>query len=121
DLIFDSAFNKLDQWVKKGIRAPSAARIRLTNPGTPQGVIATDKFRHGLDGVRTPYIDVPDAVYFTNSPGPGTCREIGHKVPFDTAQIIELYGNRKAFVYFFMVTADRFVQEGWLHVVDANR
>src|SRR5207247_1419159 len=82
----------------KGIPAPRAARIRLTNPGTPQDVIATDKLGHGLGGVRTPYIDVPDAVYFTNSPGPGTCREIGHKVPFDTARIIELYGTRQAYV-----------------------
>src|SRR5207247_355279 len=42
-LIFDSAFINLDQWVKKGIPAPRAPRIRLTNPGTPQDVIATNK------------------------------------------------------------------------------
>jgi len=120
-LIFDSAFNNLDQWVKKGIPAPRAPRIRLTNPGTPQDVIATDKLGHGLDGVRTPYIDVPDAVYFTNSPGPGTCREIGHKVPFDTARIIELYGNRQAYVNLFRETADRLVKEGWLTEGDAKR
>src|SRR5438552_1646367 len=120
-LIFDSAFNNLDQWVKKGIPAPRAARIRLTNPGTTQDVIATDKFRHGLAGDRTPYIDPPYAAYFTNSPGPGTCREIGHKVPFDTAQIIELYGNRQAFVNLFRETADRLVKEGWLTEGDAKR
>ncbi|PYR84083.1 MAG: hypothetical protein DMG18_10730, partial [Acidobacteria bacterium] len=72
-------------------------------------------------GVRTPYIDVPDAVYFTNSPGPGTCREIGHKVPFDTARIIELYGTRQAYMNLFRETADRLVKQRWLTEGDAKR
>src|SRR5436309_15117212 len=91
-LIFNSAFNNLDQWVKKGIPAPRAARIRLTNPGTPQDVIATDKLGHGLDGVRTPYIDVLDVVFFTKSLGPGYCAGIVPTEPIDRDRIIAFGG-----------------------------
>jgi len=120
-LIFNSAFNNLDQWVKKGIPAPPAPQISLTNPGTPQDIVSTDRLGHGLGGVRTPYIDVPDAIYFTSSPGPGTCREMGHKAPFDTARIIELYGNKRSYVNLFTETVDRLVKERWLTEGDAKR
>src|SRR5262249_5764025 len=113
-LIFNAAFNNLDQWVKKGIPAPRAPRISLTNPGTPQDIIAADKLGHGLGGVRTPYIDVPDAVYFASSPGPGTCREMWHKVSFDAVRLIELYGSRQAYANLFREAVDRLVKERWL-------
>jgi len=120
-LVFNSAFNNLDQWVKKGVPAPRAQRISLMNPGTPQDIIAIDKLGHGLGGVRTPYIDVPDVIYFTSSPGPGTCREMGHKAPFDAARINELYGSRRAYMNLFAETADRLVKERWLTENDAKR
>ena len=120
-LIFNSAFSNLDQWVKKGIPAPRAPQISLTNPGTPQDIVSTDRLGHGLGGVRTPDIDVPDAIYFTSSPGPGTCREMGHKAPFDTARIIELYGNKRSYVNLFTETVDRLVKERWLTEGDAKR
>ena len=120
-LTFNSAFSNLDQWVKKGIPAPRAPRVSLMNPGTPQDIIASDKLGHGLGGVRTPFIDVPDATYFTSSPGPGTCREIGHKLPFDTARITELYGSRRAYMSLFRETVDRLVKERWLTEGDAKR
>jgi Alpha/beta hydrolase domain len=120
-LVFNSAFDNLDQWVKKGISAPQAPRIELMNPGTPQASVTTDRLGHGLGGVRTPYIDVPNAAYFANSPGPGTCREMGHKVPFDAARVTELYGSRRSYVTLFTETVNRLVKERWLTEGDAKR
>ncbi|HSU89316.1 MAG TPA: alpha/beta hydrolase domain-containing protein [Terriglobia bacterium] len=120
-LVFNSSLASLDQWVKKGTPAPRAARIELMNPGTPQVSFQTDKLGHGLGGVRTAYIDVPDATYFMSSPGPGTCREMGHKVPYDAARITELYGSRRGYVSRFTETVDRLVKERWLIEGDAKR
>lgn len=119
--VFNSSFANLDQWVKKGTPAPRAPRIELKDAGTPQASVVTDKMGHGLGGVRTPQIDVPDATYFTSSPGPGTCREMGHKIPFDAAKITELYGTRKSYTSRFVETVDRLVKEGWLTEGDAKR
>ncbi|PYS39618.1 MAG: hypothetical protein DMG14_13365 [Acidobacteria bacterium] len=119
--VFNASFAALDQWVRKGTPAPRAPRIELKDPGTPQGSVVADKLGHGLGGVRTPFIDVPDATYFTSSPGPGTCREMGHKVPFDAAKITELYGSRKNYASRFAETVDRLLKERWLTEGDAKR
>jgi Alpha/beta hydrolase domain len=119
--VFNASFAALDQWTRKGVPAPRATRIELKDAGTPQASIVTDKLGHGLGGVRTPFIDVPDATYFTNSPGPGTCREMGHKTTFDTAKIAELYGNRQSYAKRFSETVDRLVKERWLTEGDAKR
>lgn len=119
--VFNSAFSNLDQWVRKGTPAPRAPRVELKDAGTPQASVVVDKLGHGLGGARTPQIDVPDAAYFTSSPGPGTCREMGHKTPYDAAKITELYGNRKGYTAKFAEAVDRMVKERWLTEGDAKR
>ncbi len=119
--VFNASFSALDQWVRKGTPAPRASRIELKDAGTPQASVVEDKLGHGLGGVRTPFIDVPDASYFTTSPGPGTCREMGHKTPFDAAKITELYGSRKNYAGRFTETVDRLAKERWLTEGDAKR
>jgi hypothetical protein len=119
--VFNASFAALDRWVRTGSAAPRAARIEIREAGTPQAIIATDKLGHGLGGVRTPFIDVPDATYFTNSPGPGNCREMGRKAPFDAARINELYGNRRNYVSRFSETVDRLLKDRWLTEGDAKR
>ena len=120
-LVYNASFAALDQWARKGIAAPRAPRIELKDPGTPQASVVTDKLGHGVGGVRTPYIDVPDATYFTNSPGPGVCREMGHKAAFDELKMQELYGNRKSYVSRFSETINRLLKERWLTESDARR
>lgn len=119
--VFDAAFSNLDQWVRKGTPAPKAPRVELKDAGTPQASVVVDKLGHGMGGVRTPQIEVPDAVYFTSSPGPGTCREMGHKALFDAAKITELYGSRKTYSTKFAGAVDRLLKERWLTEGDARR
>jgi hypothetical protein len=71
--------------------------------------------------VRTPFIDVPDAEYFTNSAGPGNCREMGHKAGFDDSKFSKLYGSRKEYSNRFSEAVDRLVKERWLTEGDAKR
>src|SRR5262249_41268039 len=119
-LVYSAAFAALDQWARKGVPAPRAPRIELKDGGTPQASVVTDKWGHGMGGVRTPYIDVPEATYFTNSVGPGVCREMGHKTSFDDAKINELYGSRKNYNSRFVETINRLVKERWLTESDAK-
>jgi len=119
--VFNSALASLDQWARKGTPAPRAPRIELKDAGTPQASVVTDKLGHGLGGVRLPQIEVADAAYFTSSPGPGTCREMGHKTPFDAAKITELYGTRKDYASRFAAAVDRAVKDRWLTEGDAKR
>jgi alpha/beta hydrolase family protein len=119
--VFNASFAALDQWVRKGTPAPRASRIELKDAGTPQASVVTDKLGHGLGGVRTAFIDVPDATYFTSSPGPGTCREMGHRDLLDASKITELYGSRKSYASRFSETVDRLAKERWLTEGDAKR
>jgi hypothetical protein len=119
--VFNASFANLDLWARKGTPAPRAARVELKDAGTPQASVIVDKVGHGMGGVRTPQIEVPDAAYFTSSPGPGTCREMGHKTPFDAAKITELYGSRKVYTTKFSEAVDRLLKERWLTEGDAKR
>jgi hypothetical protein len=118
---FNTAFARLDEWVRKGVAAPRASRIELKDPGTAQTSIVTDQFGHGVGGFRTPYVEVPVAAYATNSPGPGTCREMGHKTPFDPARLEALYGGHKGYTDKVTDAVDRLVKERWLTSGDARR
>jgi hypothetical protein len=118
---FNTAFARLDEWVRKGVAAPRASRIELKDPGTAQTTIVTDQFGHGVGGLRTPYVEVPAASYATNSPGPGTCREMGHKTPFDWARLEALYGSHKGYADKVTDVVDRLVKERWLTSSDARR
>ena len=119
--VFNASFAALDQWARKGTPAPRAPRIELKDAGTPQASVVTDKLGHGLGGVRTPFIDVPDAIYSTSSPGPGTCREMGHRDLLDASKVTELYGSRKSYASRFSETVDRLAKERWLTEGDAKR
>jgi hypothetical protein len=120
-LVYNASFAALDQWMRKGTPAPRAPRIELKDAGTPQASVVTDKMGHGLGGVRTPYVDVPDSTYSTNSVGPGVCREMGHKTSFDDAKMNELYGGKKNYNSRFIETINRLVKERWLTESDAKR
>ncbi|HEY2385092.1 MAG TPA: alpha/beta hydrolase domain-containing protein [Terriglobia bacterium] len=119
--VFNASFANLDQWVRKGTPAPRGARVELKDAGMPQASVVMDKLGHGIGGVRTPQIDVPDAAYFTSSPGPGSCREMGHKTAFDVARMMELYGSRKVYSAKFTAAVDRLLKEHWLTEGDAKR
>jgi hypothetical protein len=120
-LAFNAAFANLDRWVRLGVPAPRAARLDVKDGGTPQAGIVTDQFGHGVGGLRTPYIEVPAASYATNSPGPGNCREMGHKAAFDVSRMTTLYGNNRSYTAKVAQTVDRLAKEHWLTEGDARR
>src|SRR5437867_5344371 len=61
------------------------------------------------------------ASYFVTSPGPGTCREMGHIEPFTWSRLESLYGTYKNYAAKVEQTVNRLVQERWLTEGDARR
>lgn len=113
---FNAAFDSLEKWVRTGTPAPRAPGIELKD-----GAVALDQFGNGIGGVRNPYVDVPVATYTTTSPGPSTCRELGHKIPFDAARISMLYSTDKVYADKVAQSVDRLVKEHWLTEADGRR
>jgi hypothetical protein len=106
--IFDGAFVNLEQWASKGVAPPKAERIAIKD-GVASG------------GVRNPYVDVPAATYTTNSPGPGTCRELGSTIPFDRARLESLYGSSGKYAAQVAESVDRMVKERWITESDGKK
>jgi hypothetical protein len=113
---YDAAFLNLHNWVAKGIAPPKAERIQVKD-----GAVVLDEFGNGMGGIRSPFVDVPAATYFTTSPGPGTCAELGHQQRFDEARLKSLYPDSKAEATKISQSIDRMVKERLLTESDAKR
>ncbi len=113
---YNAAFANLDQWVRKGTPPPHGERLVVKD-----GSLVTDQAGNGVGGVRSPYVDVPVATYYTTSPGPGTCRELGHTSTFDWARLDALYGSYKNYASKVAQSVDRLVKERWLTESDGRR
>jgi len=87
---FHGAYRNLDEWVAKGVLPPKAARIEIKD-----GALVLDEFGNAVGGVRNPWVDAPLEIIATTSPGPGTCRELGHATPLEAARISHLYPSAK--------------------------
>lgn len=85
------------------------------------GQVALDEFGNGLGGVRSPYVEVPTARYFTTTAGPGTCRELGHDVKFDWARLDSLYGSYKKYAARVDESIERMVKDRFVTETDAKR
>ena len=114
--VLNAAFANLDAWVKQGTPAAKAPRMEVKD-----GKIALDPFGNGQGGVRSPYVDVPTASYFTTTPGPGTCRELGYEVRFDWARLDSVYGGYKNYASKVEQSVDRMVKDRFLTEADAKR
>lgn len=110
--IFDGAIVNLERWAKEGTAPPKADRLSLKD-GVGAGIAA--------GGVRSPQADFPVADYFTTSPGPGTCRELGRTVPFSWTRLESLYGNHGKYAAKAAREVDRMVKERWLTEPDAQK
>jgi len=114
--VLNGAFANLDAWLRKGTSPPHADRITLKD-----GKVALDENGNGLGGVRSPYVDVPTATYFTTTPGPGTCRELGYDVKFDWARLDGMYGSYKKYAAKVTQSIERMEKERLITDADAKR
>lgn len=117
----NAAFFNLEEWTRKGITPPRASRIQIRNTQASDPAVALDANGHATGGVRNPYVDVPASTLFTNSTGPGVCREMGRESRFDQERFRAAYGTDQAYVKEIADSADRLLRERWLTAGDASR
>jgi hypothetical protein len=119
--VLDAAFANLTRWVRDGVPAPRAERVAVENGGTPQARVRLDQSGNAVGGVRSPYVDVPTATYFTTTGGPGTCGNLAHQEAFDWARLETLYGSARNYAAKVAASVDQLVKARWLTEADGRR
>lgn len=84
-------WSNMYDWIEKGIPMPRVPRI-TRDPAKPDG-IAVDQYGAALGGLRTPWVDVPEASYLPRI-SPKNPLRAGMR-PFSEDKIKELYGSRE--------------------------
>ena len=112
---YDSTLVQLDAWARKGKPALKAPMIEVKD-----GAVVLDAAGNGVGGVRSPWVDVPAATYFTGTT-PAACREFGHTVAFDKARMDSLYGSEKNYQTKFAQSVDQLVKAGWYTESDGKK
>ena len=113
--VYDSTLVNLDRWARKGKPAPRASLIEVKD-----GAVVLDAAGNGVGGVRSPWVDVPAATYFTGTT-PAACREFGHTIAFDKARMDSLYGSEKNYESKFAKSVDELVKAGWYTESDGKK
>jgi hypothetical protein len=107
-------WDALYRWVDDGEPMPHAPRI-TRDASAPDG-IARDEHGNALGGLRTPWVDVPDARYVARI-SPGNPLAPGMK-PFTDAQMDTLYGSRNGYEREVRARLDQMVHDGFLLAQD---
>lgn len=102
-------------WLEQGRPMPSAEPI-LRDPAASDG-IARDEHGNAKGGLRTPWVDVPEARYVARISKENPLRA-GMK-RFGAAKINALYGSREAYVAKCTGRVDQMVRDRWIQPIDA--
>ena len=100
---------------EKGISAPHAEAVRIEN-GKP----VLDPFGNLIGGVRSPFLDVPTAVWSGSSTGESFCFIAGNEKPFDAAQLRKLYPDHKTYEQKVAADVAKLVKERWITREDGD-
>ncbi|MBB3604953.1 hypothetical protein FHT40_004637 [Mycolicibacterium sp. BK556] len=119
--VLQAALAGLHDWVRTGQPVPSAPRIDLADADPP--AIAVDVNGLATGGLRTPWVDVPNA----RTSGDGADDEnvllaiFGSGEPFDSETLARLYpGGRAEYLERFTLALDRAIGAGFLLAADRS-
>jgi hypothetical protein len=111
--VAQAALWHLAVWVTDGMAPPEAPRLRLDDAGTGYRL---DEVGNALGGVRTPWVDVPNAVLSgLGQSGQSFAVLFGRTVPFDEPRLRALYpGGRDEYLARFESALDAAIDAGSL-------
>jgi hypothetical protein len=128
------ALDHLLTWVDEGTAPPRAPRVLVDrNVANDDSLMALDAHGNPLGGVRNPYVDVPTARHgpvneakspvipnasaYIEAGGQAAANQMcglaGYMVPFSTAKLQELYGNKASYVRQVRAKLDEMEAAGW--------
>lgn len=120
--IFCAALQALFNWVREGIPAPHAPKIktRMTYEPTDRtgALVANEKdaFGNALGGIRYPAADCPTAVYqsYSDREDGGVQMMFGQCAPFSPEMLVNLYGDLDNYRRLCEASTDRAVAGGFI-------
>ena len=108
-LVTHALLARLDAWVRDGVTPPRAPRIARDT--TADDGVARDEVGNACGGLRTPWVDVPDARYLPRC----TCNPaVGAMQPFTEEALIHRHGSRAEHRRRFSTRAEELAADGWL-------
>jgi Alpha/beta hydrolase domain len=110
-----SLWSNMYAWIEKDIPMPKAPRMQL-DPKAPDGV-ARDANGNALGGLRTPWVDIPDATYIARISQKDPLRA-GMRL-FSEEKMKSLYGSREHYVQLVNEKIDQLVKDRWIMAEDA--
>ena len=115
---FKSTLARLDAWAARGVTPPASLRMALAADGTPM----LDVHGNSVGGVRSSFLDVPIARYFTNAPAPGgnACRLDGAQERLSPEELASLHESHGGYVNRVDRRVNELEREGWLVPADAQ-
>jgi hypothetical protein len=127
--VLQAALSHVVDWTAGGPPPPEGTRLELVDGD--EIAIARDEHDIALGGVRNPLVDVPVATLTGDPPGSadddleedggGVCTLFGETIPFDQAELVDLYGSADAYLEAFRTSADEAVDAGFLLRGDADQ
>ncbi len=109
-------WNNMYAWIEQGVPMPNVPRIKR-DPKAPDG-IARDEHGNAAGGLRTPWVEVPDATYLAKFSQKNPLRA-GLR-PFNDEKMKELYGSRERYLQLVNEKIDQMVRDRWIMPEDAN-
>ena len=127
EYLMNAGFANLDAWTRSNIPPPRAPVLE-TAPGSNGSALETklDKNGNAVGGLRTPYLDVPIATYYTSSKPADEksvrfCTTQGYKVPFEKKRIVALYPTRETYLSKVNSMVDAMVKQRFFTETDGKR
>jgi hypothetical protein len=109
-------WNNIYKWIERGVPMPRSPRI-TRDPNDPDG-IARDEHGNALGGLRTPWVEVPDATYLPKFSQKNPLRA-GLR-PFSNEKMKDLYGSRERYLQLVNEKIDQMVRDWWVMPEDAD-
>ncbi len=113
---FYAVYRMLFLWVREGKCPPHGERIEVDGDGRNK----TDALGNAVGGMRTPFLDVPAAVYYPYCAVKRANGEVvkhglfGHMEPFSKRKLEKLYGNLENYRKLVEGSAQKQVEAGFL-------
>ena len=110
----------LDRWARLGDEPPPSLYISLLDDGMGNLSIDFDADGNARGGVRPPTLDVPAGTYIARPVPFAPCFLLGDYVPFDTATLIDRYGDGDEFLRQMQAAVDAAIDAGYLLPYDGD-
>jgi hypothetical protein len=112
--VAQAALVALDRWIRDGVAPATAPPLQLSR--TDPAEIARDPLGNAAGGVRTPAVDVPVSALSGEAPAGASrlCSLFGTTRPFETAELVGLYGDEARYVVAYEASLDAAIAAGFL-------